>query len=101
MAIEWSQDDRGIVLTLQVQPGSRKTEIRGEYKAALKVAVTTKPENGKANAAVIEFLARTWGLSKSQLNIISGETSRQKHLLIRELSAGEFSALLATHLSTD
>lgn len=94
MAITWSAEKRGIVLNLSVQPAGRKNEIRGEHAGALKVVVTAQPENGKANEAVIELLAKVWCLRKSQLSICSGETSRQKKLLITGITADELMSKL-------
>jgi uncharacterized protein (TIGR00251 family) len=100
MAIEWTDDARGIVVPLQVQPGGRKNEIRGEQAGALKISVTAKPENGKANEAVIELLAKALRLRKSQIHLLSGETSRQKRVLLAELSAADFQSKLATILDS-
>ena len=99
MAIEWTEDARGIVVPLQVQPGGRKNEIRGEQAGSLKISVTAKPENGKANEAVIELLAKVWRLRKSQIHILSGETSRQKRVLLSEISRADFESKLAASLS--
>ncbi len=99
MAIAWTEDARGIVVPLQVQPGGRKNEIRGEQAGSLKISVTAKPENGKANEAVIELLAKVWRLRKSQIHILSGETSRQKRVLLSEISTSEFEPKLAASLN--
>lgn len=100
MAIEWTDDARGIVVPLQVQPGGRKNEIRGEQAGALKISVTAKPENGKANEAVIELLAKALRLRKSQIHLLSGETSRQKRVLLAELSPLDFQSKLAAILDS-
>ena len=55
----------------------------------LKVALTQAAEKGKANAALIDLLAKTLGLSKSQIELVTGETSRQKRLLITTASSEE------------
>ncbi|WP_322095984.1 DUF167 domain-containing protein [Pelagibius litoralis] len=55
----------------------------------LKVRVSAPPENGKANAAMIKLLARTWRLPKSSLSLVAGQTNRRKTLLI----AGDAAAL--------
>jgi len=65
----------GVVLPVRAQPGSRKNELRGEHEGMLKVCVTPAPEKGKANKAIAEFLAKTLGLKKSQIELISGETT--------------------------
>jgi uncharacterized protein len=90
LAIQWSEERGGILFHLQAQPGGRKNEIRGEQAGALKVVVTAKPENGKANEAVIDLLSKLWRLRKSQIHIVAGETSRQKKVLLTEISSKEF-----------
>jgi uncharacterized protein (TIGR00251 family) len=54
----------------------------GVREGALRVAVTAAPEKGKANRAIAELLAKTLGVSKSSIELISGETSPQKRFLI-------------------
>ncbi len=49
---------------------------------ALKVTVTVIAEDGKANEAVIKFLAKTWRVPKSNLTLLSGHTDRNKVILI-------------------
>ena len=89
----------GVVIAIRASPGSRRNGITGEQNGALKVAVTQVAEKGKANQAVLEVVCKSLGLKKSQVELISGETSRQKKLLIRGLTASELSACLATFVS--
>ena len=49
----------------------------------LKASVTQVPEGGKANKALIKMLAKEWKLAKSQLDVLQGQTSRNKVLLVR------------------
>ena len=79
----------GVVLSVKAQPGSRKNEIRGIQDNALKVCVTQAPEKGKANKAIIELLAKSLGLRKSQLELLSGETAHQKKILLRDVAMEE------------
>jgi uncharacterized protein len=85
----------GVILPVRAQPGSRKNELRGEHEGMLKVCVTQAPEKGKANKAVAEFLAKSLGLKKSQVALLSGETSHHKKFLIRGISLPELAAKLA------
>jgi uncharacterized protein len=73
----------GTLLPVRAQPGSRRNEIRGEQDGALKVCVTQSPEKGKANKAIVELLCKALSLRRSQVQLIAGETSRQKRFLIR------------------
>jgi uncharacterized protein (TIGR00251 family) len=73
----------GLLLPVRAHAGARRSELRGVQDGALKVAVTQVPEKGKANKAIIELLADALSLKKSQIELISGETSSQKKFLIR------------------
>jgi uncharacterized protein (TIGR00251 family) len=79
----------GTILPVRAQPGARRNEIRGEQDGALKVSVTQAPEKGKANKALIEVLSKALALKKSQMELLSGETSHQKRFLVRGVSPDE------------
>jgi len=79
----------GTVLSVRVSPGAKKNEIRGKQAEALKVCITAAPEKGKANKALQEFLAVRFGVRKSQVELLSGETSPQKKLLFHGISLEE------------
>jgi uncharacterized protein len=79
----------GVILPVRAQPGSRRNEIRGEQNGMLKVCVTQSPEKGKANKALVDLLCRSLGLKKSQIELISGETSQNKRFLVREIGGEE------------
>ncbi len=93
----------GVVVTLKVTPRARHAGIDGlaalaeeggrggQASAALKVRVTAPPEDGKANAAVIDLLARSWHLPKRDLTLVTGAADRLKRFHI----AGEPDALKA------
>ena len=67
----------GTVLELRVTPKASRNEIR-EEEGQIRVYVTTVPENGKANEAVIKLLSKALGVPKSRLTLVRGETSRDK-----------------------
>ncbi len=79
----------GTILPVRARPGARRNEIRGEQDGALKVCVTQAPEKGKANKALIALLAKGLSLRKSQLELIAGETSSQKRVLVRDVTPEE------------
>jgi uncharacterized protein len=70
--------DGRLTLTLHIQPGAKKTEIAGTYGDALKIRLAAPPVDGKANAALIAFIAETLSLAKSAVQLKSGQTSRRK-----------------------
>ena len=81
----------GTILPVRAHPGARRNEIRGEHEGMLKVSVTQAPEKGKANKALAALLAEELSLRKSQIELISGESSPQKRFLIRGVAPDELS----------
>ncbi len=81
--LELTQVKEGTRLRLRVKPGGRRSEVVGSHGGALKVTVAAAPERGKANRAVIELLARTLDVPAAAVEILSGETSRDKTVLVR------------------
>jgi uncharacterized protein len=80
------------VLPIRAQPGAKKTGVLGEQAGALKVAVTAPPQDGRANHALLEALRELLGLRRSQVELLGGETSRDKRFLIRGISRAELEA---------
>jgi len=72
--------DGRITLTLHIQPGAKKTETAGLHGDALKIRLAAPPVDGKANEALIKFIAEALKLPKSAVNLKSGQTSRRKVL---------------------
>jgi len=71
-----------IRLKVYLQPKSSKNEVVGPYRDGIKVKVTAPPMQGKANEALIRFLAKEFGISPSCIEIIKGLHSREKTLRI-------------------
>jgi uncharacterized protein (TIGR00251 family) len=71
-----------IVLELHVQPGARKTEFAGMHGERRKVRLAAPPVEGKANEALIEFLAAEYEVPKRNVTIDAGEHSRQKRVTV-------------------
>jgi len=76
------QTDDGIIINLHVQPRASKNEICGIQDKALKIRLTSPPVDGAANKLCCEFLAKLFGVSKSSVELVSGETSRHKRVRI-------------------
>lgn len=76
-------------LIVQVQPGSRRTELVGWHGEALKVRVAAPPLEGAANSELIQFLAEVLRLPRSNIGIASGRWSRRKEVEIAGIDAGE------------
>jgi uncharacterized protein (TIGR00251 family) len=96
--IELSDHPDGVILPVRAQPGAKMNALRGEQGGALKVAVTQVAEKGKANQALVEVLAEELGLKRSQIELIAGETQREKKFLIRDVTREELSGRIAAVL---
>ena len=77
----------GASFAVKVHPRAKKNAITGEAGAALKIALTAPPVDGKANAACIDFLAKLLKVPCSSVTIASGKTSRNKVIVVAGLSA--------------
>jgi len=72
--------DDGVIFRVKVQPGAAKNEIVGVQGDALKVKINAPPVKGKANRALIDFLAEKLGIKKSEIEILSGHISKVKKI---------------------
>ncbi|HVS35221.1 MAG TPA: DUF167 domain-containing protein [Gemmataceae bacterium] len=79
----------GCILPVRAQPGARKAGVLGEHQRALKAAVTAPPEDGRANRALVELLCDVLAVKRSQVELIGGETGRDKRFLIRGVTKAE------------
>ena len=80
--IHFTEKDNAIIFTVRVVPRASKSEIVGEMDGALKVRIASPPVNGAANAELIKLLAKTFGVAKSAVEIIGGQTSKTKQVKI-------------------
>lgn len=72
-----------LLLTLRVQPRASSDEIVGPHgEEALKVRITAPPVDGKANQHLIAFLAKCFGVTKGQVNLLKGDSGRNKRFAI-------------------
>lgn len=86
MSLEWCCGDaNGVSLRLTISPGAKHTEVVGLYGQTLKVRVHAPPVDGKANEALLRWLAEQLGLPRQVFNLASGETSRCKKFKSRRL----------------
>ena len=89
----------GVTLAVRAQPGAKKTAITGIYgegaTAQLKIAVQAPPVEGRANSALISFLAELFGSAKNQVEIVSGELSRSKVFLLNGVTLERTQSALA------
>jgi len=89
----------GVTLAVRVQPGAKKTAINGVYgegaAAQLKIAVHAPPLEGRANLALIAFLAETFSLPRNAVELVTGELSRSKVFLLRGVTRAKAETQLA------
>ncbi len=83
-----------VTLSIRIQPRASKNELVRREDGGLKIRLTAPPVDGAANEALIRFLADTLSISKSQVEIISGHTSRDKIVRIHGTSEADASRLL-------
>lgn len=86
--------DGGCLLTLHIQPGAKKSEVVGVHGDALKIRLAAPPVDGRANEALIAFLAARLDLPKSALTLKSGQSSRRKRIEVSGAPADAESRLL-------
>ncbi len=94
-------NDGDVLIALYVQPKSSKNSFRGLHGDAMKVAITAPPVDGKANKAVIAFLAKFLGVAKSAVSIQRGLQSRHKQLLVEGVVAQDVHKKIEEALGKD
>jgi len=78
-----------VTFAVRVVPRASKNEITGIHGDALKIRLTAPPVEGRANEALIAFLAKRLGVRKSQVQIVAGATSRRKAIRVMGVSLQE------------
>lgn len=84
----------GATISLHVQPGAKKSECAGLHGEALKIRLAAPPVDGKANEALLRFLAQRLAIPRQQISLKSGQTSRQKVIEIESVTAERLATLL-------
>jgi uncharacterized protein (TIGR00251 family) len=79
-----------LVFTVKVVPRASKSEIVGDYDGALKVRIVSPPVDGGANAELVKFLSKTFGVSRSAVEILSGQSARTKQVKISGVNLQDF-----------
>lgn len=86
----------GVVLPVRAAPSARRNAICGIHDGMLKISVTAPPEDGRANAAIVKLLAKTLKISKSRIQLISGDTQRHKKFLLEDVDLATVASLTTT-----
>ncbi|MBL8483067.1 MAG: DUF167 domain-containing protein [Rhodocyclaceae bacterium] len=91
----WIRPEAGAaLLSIHVQPGAKSTRLAGLYGDALKIRLAAPPVEGRANAALIEFVAGLLHLPRRDVELVSGAAARSKRLRVA-LNAARVAELLA------
>lgn len=93
--IEFEEKGEWLSFGVRVIPRASKSEIVGEHDGAIKVRLASPPVNGAANAELIKFLAKKIKRSRSDVEVVSGVTSRTKRVRVRGASANDLKSLLS------
>jgi uncharacterized protein (TIGR00251 family) len=87
--VSLKQTAAGVEVPVRAIAGASRSEISGVRDGALLVKITTAPEKGKANRAIVELLASSLSCRKSDLELIRGERHRSKVFLVSGTTAGQ------------
>jgi len=85
--------DGSAMLALHIQPGAKRTEIAGLHGEALKIRLAAPPVDGKANEALLAFIATTLGVAKRSVSLESGASSRQKRVRVTDADPARLARL--------
>jgi len=84
----------GCTVAVRVHPGAKRNAIAGIHAGALKISITAPATDGRANEAVIAFIAEWLRIPRARVSLVSGGTNRSKTLRIEGKSAAEVQAAL-------
>ena len=85
--LELNEKDGAVTIRVRVQPRAPRTELAGEHDGALKLRIASPPVDGKANEECMRYLAKLLKVSATSVEIISGESSRDKVVRVSNISA--------------
>lgn len=86
--------DGRLVFKVQVVPRSSRSEVAGEHNGSLRVRVSSPPVEGAANKELTQVLAKAFKVSRSAVDIVSGQNSRLKQVSIEGVTSSDLSELL-------
>ena len=94
MPLEIIEINGGVMFSIRVVPRTSKSEIVGESEGILRIRISAPPVDGAANDEVVRVLAKAVGVAKSNLAIVSGQTSKTKRIGIVGVSAAQLQKML-------
>lgn len=90
----FQQTEEGVIISLYILPNAPKSQIIGEHNGALKIKIKAPPVDGKANEEIVRFLSKKLELSKSKIEILKGDKSKLKKVLIRGIPLENLKSML-------
>lgn len=93
--------DGAVVLRVHAQPGGGRSAVTGRYGDAVKVKVAAPPVEGRANTALVAFLAKELGLKEADVTLVAGESSRTKRVRLGGLDPEAAAAAIDRLLPDD
>lgn len=90
---------QGVLVNIHVQPRASKTAFAGIHGGAVKLRITAPPVDGKANALIVEILAKTFHVPKSAVSLASGQQSRHKRFRVAGIGLDAALEILSAALS--
>ncbi len=91
----FKQSGTAITFAVHIAPRASKNQVVGMQGDAVKIRLTAPPVEGKANEALIEFLAKALAVSRSQVEIVAGHASRRKMIRVTGITTQQVQSLLA------
>ena len=88
----------GVLLQLSVMPNAKRTEVDGLHDGALRVRLAAPPIDGRANEALVAWLAKSLGVPRRDIEVLRGEASRRKQVAIavsHDVAAAWLNAMLS------
>lgn len=93
-----SAAEGGVLLQVRVVPGASRNQVAGETAGRLRLRIQAPAVEGKANQALVKYVAGLFGLRRSRVTIVRGEGSREKTLLLGGITSAEAHSKLQTIL---
>ncbi len=98
MSLDVKQDGNSALFNVKVVPGSSRTRISGLLGSVLKVQLAAAPEKGKANKALISYLAKQLGVTKADIKIVSGTHNPHKQVCVKGLTRSDLLERLSEYI---
>ncbi len=92
--IQFTEKDGNLIFNVRVVPRASKSEIVGDLNGALKVRIASPPVDGAANAELIKVLSKKLNVAKNAVEIVGGQTSKQKLIRISGINHVDFLNLI-------